>query len=265
MAIQSMLDQYYVIGYPVKHTLSPKIHNEFASQTKQNMCYGALEVYPDNLEQALNMLKLDETVKGLSITLPFKERLYEYCDHLERLAEQAQAVSNVIINNKREFIGLNLDGLGLVNDIKNNLYFPIYAKTILIIGAGGAVKGILGALLQEGPSKVVIANRTLAKAQILVERIQLHNTQLEVQALDDIIGSYDLVINATSASIDNQQLPLDLTNFNKGALGYDLMYAQNGTVFTHWCKQNGINAVDGKGMLTELSKIAFYCWRGVRI
>ena len=263
MLIKQNIDQYYVIGYPVKHSLSPQIHTEFAEKTEQSMRYEALEICPDNLEQTLIVLRMDPTVKGLSVTVPFKERLYAYCDQLDELAEEAQAVSNVIINDKREFIGLNLDGLGLVNDIRSNLKTSLKGKRILVFGAGGAAKGILGALLRECPERITVANRTLIKAEALVDYFKFATAQLLAQGLDDITGVYDIVINATSASISNESLPLKLSYFAKKALAYDLMYAPDGTAFTQWCSTHGINAIDGKGMLMELSKMAFKRWRGV--
>ncbi len=263
MSAEKQIDQYYVIGYPVKHSLSPKIHTEFALKTGQNMRYEALEICPDNLEQTLNVLRLDPAVKGLSVTLPFKERLYAYCDQLDELAMEAQAVSNVIINHRQEFLGLNLDGMGLVNDIKNNLHLSLWDKSILILGAGGAARGILGAILREKPLSITIANRTKEKSQILAR--QISNTQLKIDAcvLDEINGAFDVVINATSASINNENLPLKVDYFKQGALAYDLMYAPNGTVFTRWCSAHQIRSMDGKGMLMELSKLAFKQWRGV--
>lgn len=265
MPIEQPIDQYYVIGNPVKHSLSPQIHTGFAAKTGQVMHYEALEICTDNLEQTLNVLRLDTAVKGLSVTLPFKEELYRYCDKLDDLAQEAEAVSNVIINSDREFIGLNLDGLGLVNDIKNNLNIGLQNKRILILGAGGAAKGILGAIVRENPESITIANRTKEKAHNLVARSKNSVVKLNACALNEIAGVFDIVINATSASVAKESLPLKLDNFASGALAYDLMYASNGTVFTTWCQSNNIQAIDGKGMLLELSKIAFQHWRGVEI
>ncbi|MBK2125030.1 shikimate dehydrogenase [Fangia hongkongensis] len=256
-------DKYYVIGYPVKHSLSPKIHTEFANKTKQNMQYEAMEICPDNLEATLNLLRLDPEIKGLSVTLPFKEKLYQYCDKLEPLAQNAKAVSNVIINDKREFIGLNLDGLGLVNDIKENLGTSFEGKSILIIGAGGAAKGILGAIVNEKPKHITIANRTFSRALSLINEIEDKDITIAASELDSIYGSFDIIINATSASVNGENLPVTSSHFTQGALGYDLMYAPDGTVFTKWCDQHKIRSSDGTGMLMELSKIAFTRWRGI--
>ncbi len=258
-----MIDQYYVIGYPVKHSLSPQIHREFAQQTKQNMRYDALEICPDNLEQTLNVLRLDETVKGLSVTLPFKEAVYAYCDEVDELAQQAKAVSNVVIDHNRRFIGFNLDGLGLINDINKQFGIDFKNKTVLIVGAGGAAKGILGSIAAQKPRHITIANRTLIKAIALAESIQDNKITTAASQLTSIAGSFDIVINATSASVEGQVLPLTSAHFKQSAVGYDLMYAPDGTVFTKWCDQYNIRNSDGKGMLIELSKLAFSRWRGV--
>lgn len=255
-------DEYYVIGNPIKHSLSPQIHNYFAKQYKQNMIYKSLEINPNKLEYQLKEMKKNNSIKGLSITLPFKEKVYQFCDELDPLSKKAKAVSNVIIKNNRSFYGMNLDGSGLVLDLKNNLNFTIYNKKILIIGAGGAAKGILGAIIQNKPKKIVIANRTFEKAKDLAENEQ----NVEAQSLsNEIIGSYDLIINATSASVNNQNIPISLNNFKPNSFGYDLMYSNNGTIFTNWCNRHGIKAIDGKGMLMELSKLAFYLWRNQKI
>lgn len=265
--VKKAVDRYYVIGYPVKHSLSPEIHREFAQKTGQSMCFEALEILPEQLITTLNTLRLDPSVKGLSVTLPFKEHLYEYCDQLEPLACEAQAVSNVMINDQRAFVGLNLDGLGLVSDMKNNLRFELKGKSILILGAGGAARGILGAIIQERPRHIHIANRTFSKVVALLEKLkhQPENVAFSVSDLPGISGQFDIVINATSASVTQVELPLKAGYFNKAALGYDLMYAPKGTVFTRWCQAQQIKNSDGRGMLIELSKIAFYRWRHIRV
>lgn len=258
-------DQYYVIGNPIKHSLSPKIHMEFALKTRQDICYKALNICPEKLEETLNFLRLETKVKGLSVTFPFKEKLFEYCDELDDLAQEAQAVSNVIITENRKFIGLNIDGIGFVNDIKNNSSLTLLNKNILILGAGGAAKGILGAILRENPASITISNRTKEKAQVLINRILKTKTKINTCPLEDINDAFDIVINATSASANNENILLKESYFTKGALGYDLMYGPNGTLFTHWCNTRHIQSRDGKGMLIELSKIAFEFWRGVSL
>ena len=256
------LDQYRVIGYPVKHSLSPRIHQYFAEQTQQQMHYDFLEVHPDNLLDTLEHIRKNSDIKGLSVTLPHKEALYRYCDELDPLATQAQAVSNVIITTQRKLIGLNLDGIGLVNDI-HKLGYSFEDKKILILGAGGATKGILGAIIAEHPVSITIANRTLAKAEHIVEHNLCRFAALNACGLEEIKDRYDIIINATSASVDGAQLPVTIEHFNANGFGYDLMYHTSGTVFTQGCKAKNIACADGKGMLIEISREIFKRWRGV--
>ena len=256
-------DQYYVIGNPVKHSLSPCIHNAFARQTGQNMLYSPLEIPEDDFDATMERLK-NEPIKGLSITVPYKEAILPYVNHLDNYAQLAEAVSNIIVNDDNEWTGINLDGLGLVNDLQRNHHCSLQDKRILILGAGGSAKGILGALFAEMPAAITIANRTVKKAHLLAQRSA---PLFEVQATDiyDIGDSYDVIINATALSLTNTPPPLEPRHFNTGAFGYDLMYAPEGTAFTRWCQDKGIAAADGKGMLLELSREIFYRWRGVSI
>jgi len=257
------IDQYYVIGNPVKHSLSPKIHMKFAQQTSQQINYEALEVPIDQFIQTMDKLKQDE-VSGLSVTVPFKEKMCDYVDSLDEYAKIAGAVSNVVIDTNNKWQGINLDGIGLVNDIQNNHHISFQNKDILILGAGGATRGILAPILEHKPSSVCIANRTISKAQIVVQDFKPFGV-LKSMNINHILGQYDIVINATSMSI-NRQLPnISLENFKQNAFGYDLMYAPSGTVFTQWCQTNKINSSDGKGMLLELSKEAFLKWREVNV
>lgn len=256
------LDQYRVIGFPVKHSLSPRIHNAFAAYTAQAMHYDFLEIHPSDLLDRLDQIRQDHTIKGLSVTLPHKEALYRYCDTLDPLAQQAGAVSNVIIDEKRIFHGLNLDGIGLVKDIQR-LGHHFHQRKVLILGAGGATRGILGAIIAENPASITIANRTVTKAQVIVEaHHHLHN-EIDYCALDQISNRYDIIINATSASVDGCALPLKKEQFSQDSFGYDLMYHSDGTVFTLWCQKQNIPCADGKGMLIEISREIFKRWRGI--
>lgn len=259
-------DQYYLIGYPAKHSLSPRIHTQFAKQYNQTMHYGVIETAPpEDLVTTLEKLRRNSSVKGLSITTPFKEKLFHYCDYLEQSAQETKAVSNVIINPARAFIGVNLDGAGLVRDIYHNLKINLQQKSILILGAGGAAKGILPQILKANPQQVVIANRTVSKASQLANSLNNHVIKITGCGLHAISGNFDMVINATSASIGNNTLPLSPHHFKQHGFGYDLMYKDNGTVFTQWCRRHNIAATDGKGMLIEISKIIFYRWRSIKV
>ncbi len=257
----SAIDQYYVIGNPVKHSLSPKIHQQFAEQTGQTLNYQTLELSVDDFESEFQKLKDNPNVKGLSVTVPFKEQTFLLMDECDAHAKKAKAVSNVIFTKDRKAKGLNLDGIGFVQDLLNHQ--PIKDKNILVLGAGGAVKGCLDPLISQSPNSITIANRTLSKAEAL-QKIYQGIADLKVTTYENICDQYDLVINATSASINQTMLPISSTIFSEQGFGYDLMYAPQGTVFTKWCQKNNIPSIDGKGMLIELSAIIFEMWRGVK-
>ena len=256
------IDQYYVIGNPVKHSLSPKIHQQFAQQTQQAIRYDALQINEDTFEESFKALQLNPKVKGLSVTVPFKEKTFALADKYDQFAKDAKAVSNIVFTQDRKAYGINLDGVGLVNDLIHNHNITLKNKDILILGAGGAVRGCLASLIAEKPQSITIANRTLSKAENLAEQYK-NDTQVKVLEYAHLTKSYDLVINATSASIQQQMLPISTQTFKKDGFGYDLMYTPNGTVFTRWCQTHKINSADGKGMLLELSKAIFKVWRGI--
>jgi shikimate dehydrogenase len=257
------IDQYYVIGNPVKHSLSPKIHTYFAHKTDQNIQYEALTVEVDRFKETMDQLK-QNGISGLSVTVPFKENMCQYVDELDDFAKQAQAVSNVIVNEQNEWIGLNLDGLGLVNDIEKNHHISFKNKNILILGAGGATRGILAPIFAKNPKSITIANRTVSKAETLATDFS-HLGIINAISINNIENAYDIVINATSMSINNNMPNISVNNFTNNSFGYDLMYAPQGTIFTLWCEKNHIQNSDGKGMLLELSKEAFYRWRHIRV
>lgn len=257
-----MKDLYYVIGYPVKHSLSPKIQMELAEQYNQNMLFTAVEVVPENLEQKIEEFRQNPQVKGLSVTVPHKERVFAMADESDDIAKSVKAASNVIFTQDRKMIALNYDGFGIINDIKNNYGVSFVAKKILVVGAGGAAKAVIAAVIKENPKLISVANRTKEKAQSIKELFS-KEFDIQIENFNDIKESFDIVINSTSSSIYGDLLPLTLGNFNQNAFAYDLMYANEGTVFTRWCSQNGINAADGKGMLQELSKAVFKYWRGI--
>ncbi|AIT09652.1 shikimate dehydrogenase [Candidatus Francisella endociliophora] len=257
-----MKDLYHVIGFPVKHSLSPKIQMQLAQEYKQNILFTAIEVAPENLEQKIQEFKENSQVKGLSVTVPLKEKVFALADAADNAATFVKAASNVIFTSDRKMIALNYDGLGIVNDIKNNYKKTFDNKRILVVGAGGAAKAVVAALIKESPKSITISNRTKNKAERVKEQF-LDEFNIQLEDFDNIQETYDIVINSTSSSIYGELLPLNLSNFNKNAFAYDLMYADGGTIFTNWCKKNGVDAADGKGMLYELSKAVFKYWRGL--
>lgn len=255
-----MQDLYHVIGYPVKHSFSPKIQMQLAKEYNQNMLFTAVEVQPEDLEAKIAEFKANSQIKGLSVTVPHKERVFELADDADDIAQDVKAASNVIFTKDRKMIALNYDGLGIVNDIKNNHKKSFKGKKVLVIGAGGAAKAVIAAIIKEDPSLLSIANRTKNKA-FDIQKLFKNKFNIDVQDYKNINGQYNIVINSTSSSISNQMLPLSTNNFAPQAFGYDLMYAQNGTIFTKWCNKNSIASADGKGMLEELSKAVFMFWR----
>ncbi|AXA32909.1 shikimate dehydrogenase [Francisella adeliensis] len=257
-----MKDIYHVIGYPVKHSLSPKIQMQLAKEHNQKMLFTAVEIRPEDLENKIAEFKADPQIKGLSVTVPHKERVFELADSADDIAQDVKAASNVIFTEDRQMKALNYDGLGIVNDIKNNHKKAFLNKKVLIVGAGGAAKAVVAAIIKENPSLLSIANRTKAKADAIKKLFQ-SKYDITIEDYENIKGCYDIVINSTSSSISNKMLPLSTNNFTSQAFGYDLMYAQDGTVFTNWCGQNNITSSDGKGMLEELSKAVFKCWRNI--
>lgn len=257
-----MKDLYYVIGFPVKHSLSPAIQMRLAQQYNQDMLFTAIEVAPQDLEAKIQEFKTNPQVKGLSVTMPHKERVYALADDADTTAKAVQAASNIIFTAERKMIALNYDGLGIVNDIKNNYKIDFAGKKVLVVGAGGAAKAVVAAVLKESPLSLSITNRTLAKAKAIEELFKV-DTEIKIIDFDNISDSFDIVINSTSSSIDGKLLPLKDSNFNKNAFAYDLMYADGGTIFTKWCQAYNIAAADGKGMLKELSIAVFKYWRGL--
>jgi shikimate dehydrogenase len=253
-------DIYHVIGFPVKHSISPKIQMQLATKYNQNMLFTAVEISPQDLEQKIAEFKADSNIKGLSVTVPHKESVYAMCDSADDTAKAVGAASNVIFTADRQMIALNYDGFGIVNDIKNNHHVDFIGKKVLIIGAGGASKAVVAAIINENPQSITIINRTKSKA-VDIQNLFIDKYSIELEDYESIKNTYDIIINSTSASIGGQILPITTDNFTENSFAYDLMYAENGTVFTNWCTENGIKSSDGKGMLLELSKAVFKFWR----
>ena len=258
-----MQDQYAVMGNPIAHSKSPYIHSLFAGQTGQNLDYKSLLVDIDAFSSSVKLF-VENNGKGLNITVPFKQEAWKLVNERSRCAEKAGAVNTIIVKERGYLIGDNTDGIGLVNDLKNNLGFQFKNKKILILGAGGAVRGVLGPILEENPDSVVVANRTASKA---VELESLFSEDGCIKGvgydyLDD--EAFDLVINGTAASLSGELPPISAA-IVKGAFCYDMMYSKTDTVFMAWSKEHGAKKVwDGLGMLVEQAAGSFYLWRDVR-
>jgi len=257
------MDQYAVVGFPIGHSMSPSIHQTFAQQTGQSLSYCAIEVKPERFDQALADF-FQSGGKGLNCTVPLKELAFEKADQLTERAKFSGAVNTLKQLPDGSLLGDNTDGVGLLTDLSENLGLSLKGMRILVVGAGGAARGILGPLLESGPSELYLANRTVAKAQLMEELFapigQIHACEYAALAGKQ----FDLLINATSASLSGELPPLMDTLLAKGAVCYDLAYSKQPTAFMQWAEAKGAAlSVDGLGMLVEQAAHAFNLWRGI--
>ncbi len=255
------IDRYAVMGNPVAHSKSPEIQQAFATQCQQKIHYDKILVAMGDFENAvINFQK--QGGKGLNVTLPFKQRAYELADQCSERAELAEAVNTIIFKDNK-IIGDNTDGAGLVNDLINNQKITMANKTILIIGASGAARGVIGPLWQQQPALIHIANRTEQKAVELAAHF--NKTNIIASSLLQLNNSFDIIINATSSSIQDEVPEVSPNIIHSDSFCYDMFYANSDTAFVKWAKATGAKqAVDGLGMLVEQAAEAFYVWRGVR-
>lgn len=261
--LKASVDNYCVMGNPIVHSKSPAIHHAFAEQVGHKLFYQAILVPRDEFPAALDKFQALGG-KGLNITVPFKEEAWSAADVLSPEAETAGAVNTIRFQDGKR-LGNNTDGIGLVRDLLNNK-IDIRDKRLLILGAGGAVRGILGPVLQQEPSSVLIANRTPAKAGTLVG-IFPDNTGLAFCGFPELVGqdSFDIVINGTSAGLTGElpELPVDIVT--EHSCCYDMVYGNANTAFVGWAKKQRVGVVlDGLGMLVEQAAESFTLWRGVR-
>lgn len=261
----SHIDRYAVMGNPIAHSQSPFIHTIFAQQTQQSIDYQAIlvDTAVGKFEQAVADFQRAGG-KGLNVTVPFKQAAYALVKQRSSRAEKAGAINTLWFDSQGNCIGDNTDGVGLVRDLTQNNQATIAEKRLLILGAGGAVRGVLTPLLQTKPQSCTIANRTVAKAeelaQLFAEEGIIHACSYEALAGQQ----FDLVINGTSASLQGELPPLPIDLLAKNAWCYDMAYGKTTTPFVHWAKQqNAAVALDGLGMLVEQAAEAFHLWRGV--
>ncbi len=258
------IDQYAVMGNPIGHSQSPRIHALFAAQTGQSLEYRAILVELEGFTAAVAAFR-EKGGRGLNITLPFKQEAWVYADVLTARAERAAAVNTLAFRETGEVLGDNTDGVGLIRDLKTNHGVELAGKRILLLGAGGAARGVLQPLLAELPANLAIANRTSTKAVDLA---------LRFGDLGQVSGGgfpelrerrFDLIINATAAGIDDQVPPLPDGVLAEEGECYDLMYGARPTAFVGWGQEHGAAlALDGLGMLVEQAAESFLLWRGVR-
>jgi shikimate dehydrogenase len=259
------MDRYAVMGNPVSHSLSPAIHALFAEQTDQTLEYDAVLVPLDGLAKAIAGFRAAGGL-GLNITVPFKQEAYTLADRLTPRAQRAGAVNTLCLKPGEPVLGDTTDGAGLLADLQQNLGLNLAGRRVLVLGAGGAARGVLQPLLEAGPETLVIANRTAHRAEQLAE---IFTGCGPVRGIGlDALGheaAFDILINATSASLGGETLELPAHLSAQGAVAYDMMYGARSTPFLQWASEHcaGLRA-DGLGMLVEQAAESFLLWRGVR-
>jgi shikimate dehydrogenase len=260
----SEVDKYAVFGNPIKHSKSPQIHAAFAAETDQQLSYRAQLVAKDDFAGAARSF-FAKGGKGLNITVPFKLDAFEFADQLSDRARRAGAVNTLALQEDGSIYGDNTDGVGLVRDISQNLAWEIAGKRVLLLGAGGAVRGVLEPLLRKKPSHLVVANRTVDKARQLAGDFK-DLGDIRGCSFDALQGAhFDLVINGTSASLSGELPPLPAHLLTDEGCAYDMMYGPEPTPFMRWAAENAAWAVaDGLGMLVEQAAESFCIWRGLR-
>ncbi len=258
------LDSYAVMGNPIAHSKSPQIHRLFAAQTGEALTYDALLVAVDDFSAAVERFR-QQGGCGLNITVPFKQQAWALAVERTERAQRAGAVNTLVLHGDASLQGDNTDGVGLVNDLCRNHHLNLKDKRLLVLGAGGAVRGVLASLLQQKPKEIVIANRTPERAVELAQHFaDLGN--LQGCGFASLAGApFDLIINGTAASLKGQVPPLPEGLVAPSALCYDMMYSAAPTPFQTWSTQQGAaQSLDGLGMLVEQAAESFYLWRGVR-
>lgn len=257
------IDDYAVMGNPIAHSKSPSIHTLFAEQTQQSILYTAIHVDIGGFKQAVGNFTATGG-KGLNITVPFKQEAWELVTERSERAERAGAVNTIKIDGDKLF-GDNTDGVGLVNDLTINHAIELKGKSVLLMGAGGAARGVLIPLMKQNPSSLFIANRTPDKAKDLADDFSDAGNVNGggYEAVEDL--KFDIIINATAASLQGDLPPLPDTLLNNNASCYDMMYSAKPTPFMQWAiDHNAKKVLDGLGMLVEQAAESFYIWRGVK-
>ncbi len=258
-----MTDRYAVIGHPISHSKSPQIHTAFAQATGQDLSYTAIEAPLDGFAATVQAFRAGGG-RGVNVTLPFKLQACELATHPSEAARLAGAANALKFDGERTYAE-NFDGIGLVNDIQRNLGHALRGRRVLLLGAGGATRGALLLIAQQGPALLAVANRTADKAHALGRDFAAH-AALQTGGYDELAGqTFDVVINATSAGLAGEALPLPAGLFAPGALAYDMVYGKGLTPFLRQAQAAGVTALaDGVGMLVEQAAEAFLWWRGVR-
>jgi len=257
---------FAVIGNPIHHSLSPQIHAAFAKENGLDIDYESVLSPLDQFKNTMHQL-IQQKFTGANVTLPFKKEAYQLATTHSGHARIAEAV-NTLEFKEDEIIGHNTDGIGLVRDLEQNLDIHLKNKKILLIGAGGAAEGVIYSMLEKKPSELTLTNRTIEKSNVIQNKMDVHaksfNVNLNVTEITKCPHQYfDVIINATSASLINAELHMDPKVFHEGCLAYDMMYGKE-TSFIEQAKSQGSKTSDGLGMLVEQAAEAFFIWHHIQ-
>ncbi|NIW24197.1 MAG: shikimate dehydrogenase [Gammaproteobacteria bacterium] len=258
-------DRYAVVGHPIDHSRSPVIHQLFASQTGQNLVYEPIDAVAEAFETAVRGFAAAGG-KGLNVTVPHKQAAYELCNELGPEAEKARAVNTISFRADGRIRGDNTDGIGFMRDLTDTLGEAVEDRRVLVLGAGGAARGILLPLVEASPAVLVLANRTIERAEEMIGELDSAENlrACTFTALADE-PPFDIVVNATSAGLHGEEPPFPPACVGPDTLCYDLAYSLKDTPFVLWARANGAReAVQGWGMLVEQAAESFFIWRGVR-
>lgn len=259
-------DLYAVVGNPISHSKSPRIHSLFARQTGEPVEYTAIQAPLDDFAGTVRNF-FARGGQGLNVTVPFKEQAWSLADRRTPEAEKAGAANTLYINGEGLLTADNTDGTGLVTDLTRTHNVSLQGKRLLVLGAGGAVRGVLGPLMATGPAAITVANRTVSRAQALVNlfRDEAAGVALSACGFAAPAEPFDVIINGTSASLQGDLPPLSPNVIGADTVVYDMMYSLTTTTFNQWALNQGAHRVyDGLGMLVEQAAEAFRIWRGIR-
>ena len=257
---------FAVIGNPIHHSLSPQIHAAFAKENGLDIDYEAVLSPLDQFKNTIHTL-ITQKLTGANVTLPFKKEAYELASQHSNQAKIAEAV-NTLEFKENEIIGHNTDGIGLVRDLEQNLNIDLKSKKVLLIGAGGAAEGVIYSILEKKPSELILTNRTIEKTNVIQNKMDEHaksfDVNLNVIEITKLSHQYfDIIINATSAGLNNAELGIDHKVFHEGSLAYEMMYGKE-TSFIREAQSQGSKISDGLGMLVEQAAEAFFIWHHIK-
>jgi shikimate dehydrogenase len=262
LTLESVPDRYVVIGNPIKHSKSPQVHALFAQQTMQAMRYERLLAPVDGFIDSVHDFIM-QGGRGANVTVPFKREAFALAQELTPRAKAAGAV-NTLSFSDGGIKGDNTDGIGLVRDITQNAGLPLTNRLVLLLGAGGAARGVILPLIEENITSLVIANRTESRAMELAKEFAYSGIPVSSAAFDQLDQRFDVIINATSASMDSELPPLPDCVWGPQTLAYDMMYGAQPTIFMQHATRHGAAVRDGLGMLIEQAAESFFVWRAVR-